>query len=67
MTRVLPHPQAAGRDLALLVMAGATAQFVAPTLASALIARLGYGALFLASATITVAAGFVVGRLRGVD
>jgi MFS family permease len=67
MTAVLPHPDAAGRDLALLVMAGATAQFIAPTLASALIARLGYGSLFLASATITVAAGFVVGRLRGVD
>jgi predicted MFS family arabinose efflux permease len=67
MTAVLPHPDAAGRDLALLVMAGAAAQFIAPTLASALIARLGYGSLFLASATITVAAGFVVGRLRGVD
>ncbi len=67
MTAVLPHPRTAGRDLALLVMAGATAQFVAPTLASALIGRFGYASVFLAGAVLTVAAGFVVGQLRGVD
>ena len=67
MSRVLPDPQTAGRDLALLVMAGATAQFVAPTLASALIGAFGYASLFLVSATITVAAGWVVGLLRSVD
>jgi MFS family permease len=67
MSRVLPDPRTAGRDLALLVMAGATAQFVAPTLASALIGASGYASLFLASAVITLAAGWVVGRLRGVD
>ena len=48
-------------------MAGAMAQFVAPTLASYLIGAFGYASLFLASATITVAAGWVVGMLRGVD
>ena len=67
MSRVLPNPLTAGRDLALLVMAGAMAQFVAPTLASFLIGAFGYPSLFLASATITVAAGAVVGRLRGVE
>jgi MFS family permease len=66
MSRVLPDPHTAGRDLALLVMAGAAAQFVAPTLASFVIVLSGYPALFLASATITVAAGFVVGRLKAV-
>ena len=48
-------------------MAGATAQFIAPTLANFLIGVSGYASLFLVSAVITVAAGWVVGRLRGVD
>jgi MFS family permease len=67
MSRVLPNPLTAGRDLALLVMAGATAQFIAPTLASFLIGAFGYPSLFLVSALVTVAAGAVVGLLRGVD
>jgi MFS family permease len=67
MSRVLPDPHTAGRDLALLVMAGATAQFVAPTTASYLIGASGYPSLFLFGAVTTVAAGWVVGLLRGVD
>jgi len=67
MTRVLPNPLTAGRDLALLVMAGATAQFIAPTLASLLIGGFGYPSLFLVSALITVAAGGVAGLLRGIE
>ena len=67
MSRVLPDRHTAGRDLALRVMAGATAQFVAPAMASLLIGAFGYPALFLASAAVTVAAGAVVGRLRSVD
>jgi MFS family permease len=67
MSRVLPNPYSQGRDLAMLVMAGATAQFIAPLLSGMLIDRFGYGALFLAAAWITVAAGAVVGRLRGVE
>ena len=67
MSRVLPNPHTAGRDLALLVMAGATAQFIAPTTANYLIGAYGYASLFLVSATITVAAGWVVGMLRNVD
>ena len=66
MSRVLPNPLTAGRDLALLVMAGATAQFIAPAIAGVTIDRFGYGALFLASAWITIAAGGVVGLLRKV-
>ena len=49
MSRVLPNPLTAGRDLALLVMAGATAQFIAPAIAGVTIDRFGYGALFLAA------------------
>jgi len=67
MSRVLPNPHTAGRDLALLVMAGATAQFIAPTTANYLIGASGYASLFLVSATITVAAGWVVGLLRNID
>jgi MFS family permease len=67
MSRVLPTPASAGRDLAMLVMAGATAQFLAPPLASLLIDRLGYPALFLAAAWITIVAGAVVGRIKGVE
>jgi MFS family permease len=67
MSRVLPNPHSQGRDLAMLVMAGATAQFIAPLVSGVLIDRFGYGALFLAAAWITIAAGAVVGRLRGVE
>lgn len=64
MSKVLPDPDAAGRDIALLVMAGASAQFLAPPLGAALIAWGGYGNLFLAAALLTLAAGLAVSRIR---
>lgn len=66
MSRVLPNPDAAGRDLALLVMAGAAAQFVAPLLGSLLIGVFGYDALFAAAAAVTLGAGAVTLFIRGV-
>jgi hypothetical protein len=66
MSRVLPSKDSAGRDLALLVMAGAAAQFVAPLIGGALIRFFGYGALFVVAAAITLAAGAVTAFIRGV-
>jgi predicted MFS family arabinose efflux permease len=67
MSRVLPNPDAAGRDLALLVMAGASAQFVAPLFGSLLIDSFGYDALFAAAAVVTLGAGAVMSFIRGVE
>jgi MFS family permease len=66
MSCVLPSKDSAGRDLALLVMAGAAAQFVAPILGGALIKFLGYDELFLAAALITLLAGAVTFFIRSV-
>ena len=66
MSRVLPNRHAAGRDLALLVMAGAAAQFLAPLLGGALIRFLGYGPLFIVAAAITLLAGGVTAFIHGV-
>ena len=67
MSRVLPNPDTAGRDLALLVMAGASAQFVAPLLGGGLIRWLGYDAMFAAAACVTLLAGLTMSLIRGVD
>ncbi len=64
MSRVLPNPDAAGRDLALLVMAGASAQFVAPLFGSVMIGWFGYDALFAAAAVVTLGAGAVTMFIR---
>jgi predicted MFS family arabinose efflux permease len=66
MSRVLPNRDSAGRDLALLVMAGAAAQFVAPVVGGVLIKSLGYDALFLFAALVTLGAGAVTFFIRGV-
>jgi MFS family permease len=66
MSRVLPDKEAAGRDLALLVMAGAAAQFLAPLLGGALIRFLGYSELFVIAAGVTLLAGAVTFFIRGV-
>ena len=64
MSRVLPNPTSAGRDLALLVMAGASAQFVAPLFGGGFIRWLGYDSLFLAAAVVTIAAGGMMSFIR---
>jgi MFS family permease len=66
MSRVLPDRHSAGRDLALLVMAGAAAQFLAPPLGGALIRFLGYDALFASAAALTLIAGGVTLFVKGV-
>ena len=66
MSRVLPNRRSAGRDLALLVMAGAAAQFIAPLTGGALIKLLGYNELFLFAAALTLVAGAVTLFIRGV-
>ena len=66
MTHVLPSKDFAGRDLALLAMAGAAAQFLAPLLGGDLIKFFGYDELFLVAAMITLVAGTVTFFIRGV-
>ena len=66
MSRLLPNRDSAGRDLALLVMAGASAQFVAPWVGGVLIKSLGYDALFVFAAVVTLMAGAVTVFIRGV-
>jgi MFS family permease len=66
MSRVLPNKDSAGRDLALLVMAGAAAQFLAPLLGGALIRSVGYNALFVTAAGVTLVAGGVTHFIRGI-
>jgi MFS family permease len=66
MSRLLPNRASAGRDLALLVMAGASAQFVAPLVGGVLIKFMGYNALFMFAAVGTLAAGAVTFFIKGV-
>jgi MFS family permease len=66
MSSVLPNKSSAGRDLALLVMAGAAAQLVAPVIGGAAIRAFGYGDLFVVAALITLLAGAVTFFIRGV-
>jgi MFS family permease len=66
MSSVLPNKSSAGRDLALLVMAGAAAQLVAPVIGGAAIRAFGYGDLFVVEALITLLAGAVTFFIRGV-
>jgi MFS family permease len=66
MARVLPSRHSAGRDLAMLLMAGAAAQFVAPPLGGALIRLYGYDTLFVVAACITLLSGSVTWFFRGV-
>jgi MFS family permease len=66
MSHVLPDRAAAGRDLAILVMAGAAAQFLAPILGGGFIKLLGYDALFLFCAAGTLGVGALTYLLRSV-
>jgi MFS family permease len=66
MSHVLPNKDAAGRDLAVLVMAGAAAQFLAPLIGGGVIKLLGYDALFVFGAIGTLGVGAATFFLRGV-
>ena len=66
MSHVLPNKHAAGRDLAVLVMAGAAAQFLAPLIGGGFIRFFGYDALFVFCALTTLGVGATTFLLRGV-
>ncbi|HXZ16236.1 MAG TPA: MFS transporter [Roseiarcus sp.] len=66
MSQVLPSKKNTGRDLALLAMAGAAAQLIAPPLGGVLIRYAGYDWLFIAAAAVTLVAGGVTLFIRGV-
>jgi MFS family permease len=67
MQKLLPHPDNAGRDLALLVMAGAAAQFLAPWIGGGVIAHFGYDTLFVVAAFITLLSGLAMSMIRRVS
>ncbi len=66
MSQVLPNKDAAGRDLAMLVMAGAAAQFLAPLIGGGFIRFFGYDALFIFCAISTLGVGAATFLLRRV-
>jgi MFS family permease len=66
MTHVLPDKSTSGRDLAMLVMAGAAAQLLAPVIGGGVIRLLGYDALFAFAAIGALGVGVAAARLRGI-
>jgi MFS family permease len=66
MSQVLPNKSAVGRDLAILVMAGAFAQFISPVAGGALIKFVGYDPLFACAAILTTSVAAMTFFLRGV-
>lgn len=66
MSLVLPNQNAVGRDIAVLAVASAAPQFLAPALGGALIRSLGYSELFVFAAIVTLIAGALAFSIRGV-
>lgn len=66
MAHVLPDKNASGRDLSVLVMAGAAAQLLAPVIGGGVIKLLGYDALFAFGALGALGVGVAALRLHGV-
>ena len=66
MAHVLPDKNASGRDLSVLVMAGAAAQLLAPVIGGGVIKLLGYDALFAFAALGALGVGAAALRLQGV-
>ncbi len=66
MSLVLPDKANEGRDLAILVVAGAGPQIISPMMAGALINSAGYEALFLAGSLTAVIGGVLVFFIKGV-
>jgi MFS family permease len=62
---VLPHKEAAGRDMGIMNMAHLS-QLVAPGIAGALILRFGYPSLFALCMVAAAIGGVLVFRIRGV-
>jgi MFS family permease len=66
LTQVLPAAADRAKDLGVVNIANSLPQVIAPLLASAVLAGLGYQGLFAASALATIVAGFFVTRIRSV-
>jgi MFS family permease len=66
MTMVLPDPDAEGRDMAILAVAVSGPQIFSPAAAAAVIAGLGYPALFGFGAVSAVAGGIAVLAIKSV-
>lgn len=66
MSLVLPDKANEGRDLAILVVAGAVPQILSPMMAGALITAAGYEAVFLVGTLTAVIAGLLVFFIKGV-
>jgi MFS family permease len=66
MAQALPDKNSSGRDLAVLAMAGAAAQFLAPTIGGGVIKLIGYDALFGFAAIGALGVGAAALRLRSV-
>ncbi|MEV0084727.1 MFS transporter [Saccharopolyspora sp. NPDC050642] len=67
LTQVLPTATDRAKDLGVVNIANSLPQVVAPALATPVLAHLGgYAGLFTASAVVTLLAGVLVTRVRGV-
>jgi hypothetical protein len=66
MVAVLPNPQTAARDLGFLSIGQTIPGVVAPLVGEALVATLGYGAIFWASLIAAVLAALVIAFIRSV-
>jgi MFS family permease len=66
MSLVLPDPDNEGRDMALLSAAAGLPQILTPMFAAAVIANIGYYALFGAGALSALAAGVLIFLIRSV-
>lgn len=67
LTQVLPAAGDRAKDLGVVNIVNSLTQFVAPLMAAVILAKAGgYPGLFAASAIATVAAGFLITRVRAV-
>lgn len=67
VTQVLPAAAARAKDLGVINIANSAPQVLAPALAAPVVAHLGgYPGLYLVTALVTVLAGALVHRIRGV-
>jgi MFS family permease len=66
LTAVLPAATDRAKDLGVINIANSLPQVVAPLIAPAIIAGIGYPGLFAASAVTTLLAGLFVARIRSV-
>jgi predicted MFS family arabinose efflux permease len=66
VTQVLPSAAGRAKDLGLINIANTGPQVLAPAIAAPLVSELGYRALYLSVAVITVLGSAFVRRIRSV-